>query len=314
MIYQQKNIGFEQFIFECLHPEAFNNLSVHARMHSAMTGDAVPEHNTTDSLAQWSILAIDTEVGKLEVISKQDDKYYERERYVILGALMRNSEWNIARVLSPYFLKIVIDPKTFKTGKQLSKKLHSSVKEFTKWFVDKTERGEVDVDLLNKDDVSVINTTFANCAAQLDAVTNYTGVFEQPGNILRDYTISYETEKDGSSFLFGGFGPDYYAKLLDANDYTKEYYNQTQYKKMSTEEFLARARGEEYVSNDETSNDKMFGHRVLIDNEGKDVDYAVSEVDSELNVRISYKDFLKKYSKADLFEFYCPIVFSVKID
>lgn len=51
MIYQQQNIGFEQFIFECLHPEAFKNLSVHARMHSAMTGDAVPEHNTTDSLA-----------------------------------------------------------------------------------------------------------------------------------------------------------------------------------------------------------------------------------------------------------------------
>lgn len=83
---------------------------------------------------------------------------------------------------------------------------------------------------------------------------------------------------------------------------------------MSTEEFMARARGEEWASDDDsTSDDGMTGHRILIDNTGKEVDMNATDY-CGLNVEICYKEFLKKYSKADAFEFWCPVVFTVKID
>ena len=315
------NVSFDQFIFECLHPEAFQNLPLHNRIHSAMTGDAVPEHNTSDGIASGTVLAYDTETKSLEIVNEMNDKYYERERYIILGCLMRNSEWNTARILSPYFLNVTIDPKTFKTGKQLSKKLLSSVKDFTKWIVSKTGREELTVDILDTEDVSVINNALQNFVDNLDAVSSYAEVSEKLSNVLRDQSIVYQSEEDGSYILLGGFGPDYYASLLSQqHDYLEEYARQTVYKKMSTEEFLARARGEEWTSaqpdqpNQPTeSDDNMTGHKILIDNNGKQVETDVPSY-SGLNVEISYKDFLKQYSKADVFEFWCPIVFSVKID
>lgn len=155
-------------------------------MYGAMTGDAVPEHNTSDGIPAGSVLAYDTETDSLEIVSELNDKYYERERYIILGCLMRNSEWNKARILSPYFLRVNIDPKTFKTGKQLSKKLNSSVKDFTKWVVDKTGKEELSVDVLDVEDIKVINGSFSDFADNLDAVSSYATAFEKPGSILRD--------------------------------------------------------------------------------------------------------------------------------
>ena len=301
-------ISFDRFIAECLHPEAFRSLSVHDRMHAAMTGDAVPEHNTTDNIPTGTVLVFDTETGSLEIFgdalcNDSIDKYYDRERYIILGCLMRHSEWNRARILSPYFLKITIDSKEIKTGKQLVKNICSSVRDLTKWITAGIKKkDELSIGILDADDVTAVNAGLRVFSEQLDLVAGYAGATEQLSDVLRDQSVVYDD--DGAVFLLGGFGPDYYAALLDCADFTKEYCAQSSYTKMSTEEFLARARGEEWTPDktDESGDNPFHG----------ETDY--DETPATLNVRYNYKDFREQFPKVDVFEFWCPIVFSVRID
>lgn len=267
-----------------------------------MTGDSVPEHNTTDDIPLGTVLVYDNETKSLEIAGDDEDKYYDFNRFLILGSLMRNSEWNKARVLSPYFLKITIDPKEFKTGKQLIKKINTSIKELTKQLTDKITKDELTVSIMDAEDTMTINSDLRVFTDQLDSISSYASANEQLSAILRDQSIVYDD--DGAVFLLGGFGPDYYAKMLDCADFTKEYCKQSSYSKMSTEEFLARARGEEQKpEEDEPTTD---GEQTP--------NLEAKKTDGELNVRINYKDFREKYPKVDVFEFWCPIVFTVKID
>jgi hypothetical protein len=124
------------------------------------------------------------------------------------------------RILTPYFVRIEIDPLFNKDGKALMKKVRKDVNKLTKFL--KNEMGEGTIRMMTRDDAEIIQYDIRGIGYGVQETQPLVGWEGEKttSEILLQELICMEG-KDGLEFLLGGFGPQYFYDFIP-KDYAAE--------------------------------------------------------------------------------------------
>lgn len=209
--------SFNNFINECLHPEAFGRIPVAHRVEIA-TKNLISEEDATDSLFKTAQIVIyDKEEDALKVDS-QNDELYEFKRFFIGGPVVNTSADRV-RTLSPYFIKIWLNPRSIKTDDSFRNHLTESIGKETVWM--KKMSKEISASPMNAEDYKIINEIPEVFIGHLEIVSPYALLDKTVSQIMLQNNIIYLDEKNVPQILLSGFWPSY-GMNTQAIDFTEE--------------------------------------------------------------------------------------------
>ena len=139
--------------------------------------------------------------------------------YVPLGSVFYQTD-ELMRILTPYFVRIEIDPLFNKDSKALMKKVRKDVNKLTKFL--KNEIGEGTIRMMTRDDAEIIQHDVRGIGYGVQETQPLVGWEGEKttSEILLQELICMEG-KDSLEFLLGGFGPQYFYDFIP-KDYAAE--------------------------------------------------------------------------------------------
>ena len=202
------------------------------------------------------------------------------------------------RILTPYFVRIEMDPLFNKDGKTLLKKVKKDVTRLTKFL--KNELGEGTIRMLTREDAEIIQHDVRGIGYGVQETQQLVGWEgdKTTSEIMLQELLCMEGE-NGIEFLLGGFGPQYFYDFIP-KDYAAEAQAECSYSQLSLDDFM------------KATQDPMG----LIGKESNDADIVAAESDSmacPLIEPIPFDNFIDRFKKLSLVEFYVPVVVEFEI-
>ena len=197
--------SFSDFLNECLHPEAFGRIPVANRVQ-VPAENLIPEEETTDSLFRTAQTVVYDKAEDTLKVDSQNDELYEFQRFFIGGPVVKTSADKV-RTLSPYFIKIWLNPRSVKTDDSFRSHLTESIKKETAWM--KKMSKDISASLMNADDYKIINEIPEVFIGHLETVSPYAMLDKTVSQIMLQDNIIYLDEKNVPQILLSGFWPSY---------------------------------------------------------------------------------------------------------
>jgi hypothetical protein len=248
-------------------------------------------------IAPETPLLYNTEEDECELLNGNDDDFRD-SKFVAVGSVFSQEE-NTLHVLTPYFVKISIDPVMNRNEKVLVNKIKKDVLRIVKPVTKRIHDGAVrlmsmtDVDEV-KQDVRAVGYGIQ----ELQQFIDWNGECSVP-EIFIQQTLGI-IDGDELKLIIGGFGPQYYFNFIP-KDYAREAQNQCSYSQMSLDDFMKKAKGEEAMQPVKVEQ-KSYGDEQEDENECPDVIFT------------SYKTLCEEHKNLSLLEFYVPVVIDILQD
>lgn len=248
-------------------------------------------------IAPETPLLYNTEDDACELLNGNDDNFRD-SKYIAVGSVFSQDEHTL-HVLTPYFVKICIDPVMNRNEKALIKKIYKDVMRIVKPVTSRIHDGGIRV--MTSTDVQEVKQQVRAVGygiQELQQFICWQGACSVPEIFIQE-TLGI-IDGDELKLIIGGFGPQYYFNFIP-KDYSREAQNQCSYSQMTLDDFLKKARGEEALQPVQVEQ-KSYGDEPEEENDCPDV------------VLTSYKTLCEEHKNLSLLEFYVPVVIDILQD